>query len=177
MHPIFIKVVELFKEEVLKYTDLKTFYYREKNVFRIYNEHCNLSSYEMDPTNVPRFIDCMCIQLNLLESFGYTFSTIKMEDIIVIEPTNPIFMVIRPIEKIVDDHIEITTIEKHDFMQPGITHIPARIHKSSVYYCIGLFVFLFLFHYPPITEIESIKGTRIYYFMKRCFESKYLFFI
>jgi len=142
--------------------------------------------------NVFRLIECICLQMNIMETVGITFYAISMEDILF---SNGIFIIQGKTIKIINDYFTFQTLPKLDkkkyFHYPEfITQksLPCSFHQSSIYYSLGLIVLCVLYGYPTYKEeyyiedekiidvIEKSKG-RIYYFLKRCFHSRELLFI
>jgi hypothetical protein len=142
------------------------------------------------------FIECVIIQLRIMEKMGLTFFAISMEDIYLLHYEKPIYVIIS--NDIAELKQNIFTLsfpvfsrDKDEYLfypeMLRLKKIPARFHKSVIYYSVGLIVFSFLFGLPtwkeeyymddvPIIEyIQKIKGTKMYFFLKRSFESELLF--
>ena len=143
--------------------------------------------------NITTLIECICLQMNIMETLDMTFYAISMEDIYVCDN---IFVVLgKPIK---------LTNNKFTFYSPPILDkkkylhypeffdqksIPCSFDKSVIYYSIGLIVLTCLASYPiflngvyyindvPICSfLENIKG-KPYFFLKRCFVNRELLFI
>jgi len=120
-----------------------------------------------------------------------------MEDIYLLHYEKPIYVIIsNDITELKHDlfSIIVPPVFSHDkdeylFFPEFLLmkKIPSTFHKSVIYYSIGLLVFAFLFGCPmwkngyyledvPLMDyIEKIKGTKLYYFLKRCFELELLY--
>lgn len=138
-------------------------------------------------------------QLFYLEKKGYTFYGFDLKDIIIIDKNIFIILNTSYLKKINKDTLSLqftSPFKKPFFSSPeivSITSIPSQISYKSIYYSIGsLIVYLrfnqnLLFDNKVTTEneieetIEAIKYTRLYWFLKRCFEKniddRYLLYI
>jgi len=96
------------------------------------------------------------------------FMYLSNEDLLKIEPETK--------------NIEINTVISLDwFVSPEIlkiTSIPERVHYKTIYYSLGALIIYSLYSINildirndisnEIEQIEQIKGTKLYYFLKRC---------
>ena len=143
------------------------------------------------------FIECITIQLRIMEIMNITFFAVSMEDIFLFSCEKPFYIILsNDIIDIKDNQITflyppIFSRDKDEYLfYPELlkmTNIPQTFHKSVIYYSIGLIVFSFLFGCPswkegyyldgiPIIEyIKRLGETKIYYFLKRCFNYELLF--
>ena len=194
-----VKVFEGFKQEIHKKYDficLQSMYYNQPNLV-LYDVEKNVKEIweNKDEFDFLSFIECITIQLKIMESMNMTFFAISMEDIYLLHYEKPIYVVIsNDVAAIKDDFFTFTipiSRNKDEYLfYPELMRlkkIPATFHKSVVYYSIGLIVFSFLFGCPiwkeeyylediPIIDyIEKINGTKLYFFLKRCFASELLF--
>lgn len=181
-------VLNIFIEEVKKKYDVSLDVY-ERNVKDIWEDN--------EKIDILSFIDCMTIQLRIMEQMNMTFFAISMEDIYLFSHEKPFYIILSK------DIIELKN-DKFTFSYPPVfsrdkdeylfypellqmKSIPQTFHKSVIYYSIGLIVFSFLFGCPvwdkkyyldgiPIVEyIEKINGTKMYFFLKRCFHFELLY--
>ena len=195
-----LKVFEQFKEEINKkygFICLQSVYYNPPNLvlYDIEKSVKEIWEYNHD-FDVMAFIECVTIQLKIMERMNITFFAISMEDIYLLHYEKPIYVIIsNDIATIKDDFFSlIVPTFSHDkdeyLFYPELMRlkkIPATFHKSVIYYSIGLIVFCFLFGCPmwneeyyleetPIIDyIEKINGSKLYFFLKRCFTSELLF--
>ena len=159
-----------------------------------------LKDYLMQQSRI-RISDSKCInmiyyltnQILFLQNQGYCIYGIDIDDIIVINTSifkicNTAFLL--PIQK---EHIHFySPIKLPYFYNPELlelTTLPASIHYKSSYYSLGaLLIFCLLNTYllvgnDPMNDkdIERVltpyKGTKIYWFVKRCLQDKELLLI
>lgn len=138
-------------------------------------------------------IHTISIQINFLYEKKYGFYGIDLDDIIVID--NDIFLIVND-EKLLkfdkhDDKNELLIIDKiihiPTFNNPEILQIrelPAKINHKCIYYSLGLLIGYCLFGNDSLEKmeesIESISFTKLYFFLKRCFDNldeRYLLFV
>jgi len=124
-------------------------------------------------------IHTISIQINFLYEKKCGFYGIDLNDVIVID--NDIFLIIND-EKLLkfdkhDDKNELLIIDKMIhiplFNNPEILQIrefPAKINHKCIYYSLGLFISYCLFGNME-ESIESISFTKLYFFLKRCFDN------
>ena len=137
--------------------------------------------------NVNVLIDCICLQMSIMETVGITFYAISMDDIYF---TNGIFIMMGKTIKLDNETFTFLSPplldKKKYFYYPEFLtqkYLPCSFHKSVIYYSIGLILLCILVGFPvlrgtdyfindePIFDaIEKTKG-RKYYFLKRCFAS------
>lgn len=143
------------------------------------------------------FIECICLQMKIMEMLHLTFYAISMEDICIIDCDTPVFFIISNHLVSTSDHftLSVPPVFQKDYLHfPDlikVKRIPCTFHKSSIYYTLGLILFSFYFKTYPVwnnveniyygdgkvmEDIEKIRGTKIYFFLKRCFQGE-LFFI
>lgn len=196
-----LKVFELFKDEINKkynFTCLQSIYYNSPNLI-LYDVEKNVKEIweNGEPVDIISFIECVTIQLKIMEEMNITFFAISMEDIYLLHYEKPIYVIISN-DTIKLNHDSFSFIvppvfshDKDDYLfYPELVRlkkIPETFHKSVIYYSIGLIVFSFMFGCPvwkeeycvgdlPINKyIEKINGTKLYFFLKRCFENELLF--
>lgn len=146
--------------------------------------------------NVLSFIECIIMQLRIMEQMNITFFAVAMEDIYIFSHEKPVYIILsKDVANIEDNQITLCppvfSRDKDEYLfYPGLiqmTKIPQTFHKSVIYYSVGLIVFSFLFGCPiwkegyyldgiPITEyIQKINETKMYYFLKRCFNYELLY--
>jgi hypothetical protein len=200
VHEKMVKVFEKYKEAIHKkygFICLQSMYYNQPNLV-LYDVEKNVKEIweNKDDFDVVSFIECITIQVKIMESMKMTFYAISMEDIYLLHYEKPIYVIMsNDIATLEDDFFTFTIPDfSHDkdeyLFYPELMRlkkIPATFHKSVVYYSIGLIVFSFLFGCPvwkeeyylediPIIDyIEKIKGSKLYFFLKRCFASELLF--
>lgn len=195
--PLLVNVLEMFKNEIKEKYDffcLQSMHYRNEHLV-IYDISTNLKEmWEYHSGLDISFIECICIQLRIMEMMGITFYAISMEDVYVLQYDKPIFIVIADVIKCKDTFTLISPSFKHPFDEylfyPEMMKkkLPCTCSKTAIYYTIGLIVFAFQFGYPEwnngyyfenvkvIDYIEKIKGCKLYFFLKRCFQYE-LFYI
>ena len=194
-----INVLKKFKEEInqrYNFICLQSMYYNPPNLV-LYDIEKNVKEIWEENGVIDRsFIECVIIQLRIMEKMGLTFFAISMEDIYLLHYEKPIYVIIsNDIIDLKQNHFTLSfpsfSRDKDEYLlYPELLRlkkIPATFHKSVIYYSVGLIVFSFLFGCPswkeeyclddvPIAKyIEKIKGTKMYFFLKRCFESELLF--
>lgn len=143
------------------------------------------------PLNINVLIDCICLQMNIMETVGITFYAISMDDIYF---TNGIFVMMGKTIKLEKDSFTFMSPplldKKKYFHYPAFLiqkRLPCSFPKSSIYYSIGLIILYLLVGFPQLkgTEyfinddtisnaVEKTKGKQ-YYFLKRCFAGELLF--
>jgi len=193
-----LNVLKKFKEEInqkYNFICLQSMYYNPPNLVLYDIKKSVKDIWEENEKIDHSFIECVIIQLRIMEKMGLTFFAISMEDIYLLHYEKPIYVIIsNDIAELKQDFFTLSfpafSRDKDEYLfYPELMRlkkIPARFHKSVIYYSIGLIVFSFLFGCPtwkegyymdvPIIEyIEKIKGTKMYFFLKRCFESELLF--
>lgn len=189
-----MNVLNIFKNEIKEKYDLDclpSMYYNKGNLV-CYDVVTNLKElWETNQTIDLSLIESICLQMKIMEIMNLTFYAISMEDIYLLHYEKPIFI-------IVNDHviqtknnyftIDFPPVFKKEYLHfpelIKVKRIPSTYHKSSIYYTIGLYVFsFFLKTYPVwdgeylgeesvIRDIEKLRGTKIYYFLKRCFHGE-----
>jgi hypothetical protein len=196
-----INILQKFKNEINKKYDficLQSMYYNYPNLV-LYDIEKNIKEIweNNEKIDIISFIECVTIQLRIMEMMNVTFFAISLEDIYLLHYKKPIYVILsNDIIKINKNHYSFLTPptlfrDKDEYLLPPellrLKKIPATLHKSAIYYSIGLIVFLFLFgcpiwtdnyymdHIPVIKYIEKIKGTKLYFFLKRSFESELLY--
>jgi len=140
---------------------------------------------EYKQINISVLIECICLQMNIMETIGLTFYAISMEDIYVCEG---IFIICGKTINIVKDKFTFRSPpildKKKYFHYPEFLSqktIPCSFDKTVIYYSFGLVVLTCLSSYPTFTNgeyyindepidkfVEKIEG-KIHYFLKRCF--------
>ena len=140
---------------------------------------------EDKPININVLIDCICLQMAIMETVGITFYAISMDDIYF---TNNIFIMLGKTIKLEKETFTFVTPpildKKKYFHYPEFLSnkcLPCSFHKSAIYYSFGLIILCLLVGFPILKEgnyiineepiedaIEKTKG-RQYYFLKRCF--------
>jgi hypothetical protein len=143
------------------------------------------------PININVLIDCICLQMSIMEMVGITFYAISMDDIYL---TNGIFVMMGKTIKLEKDSFTFLSPplldKKKYFHYPAFLIqkcLPCSFPKSSIYYSIGLIILCILVGFPHLTgieysinddsvsnAIEKTKGKQ-YYFLKRCFAGELLF--
>ena len=143
------------------------------------------------PININVLIDCICLQMDIMETVGITFYAISMDDIYF---TNGIFVMMGKTIKLEKESFTFLSPplldKKRYFHYPAFLTqkcLPCSFPKSSIYYSIGLIILCLLVGFPHLTgtdysindhsvsnAIEKTKGKQ-YYFLKRCFAGELLF--
>jgi hypothetical protein len=135
------------------------------------------------PSNYITMIDDLTKQIIYLHKMGYGFYGFDVNDIIIID-NNFVFCsaeYLLPLDK--DTLIFDSPIKMPYFSSPEIlklTNLPAEVNYKCVYYSLGVLVVLCLLNKYLLVgnEIKTneeidviltpIKGTKIYWFIKRC---------
>jgi len=137
------------------------------------------------PINITILIECLCLQMNIMETIGITFYALSMEDVYVCDN---IFIALGKTIKINDNKFTFYSppiLDKKKYLHyPEFLNqknIPCSFDKSVIYYSIGLVVLTCLANYPilingeyyindqPITDFIKTIKEKNYYFLKRCF--------
>jgi hypothetical protein len=163
-------------EKIQSFTD----YLLENNELLTYEQTLNI-------------IYTISIQINFLYEKKYGFYGIDLDDIIVIDDN--IFLIVND-EKllkfdkhdhenellIIDKMIHIPIFNNPEILQ--IQELPSKINHKCIYYSLGLLISYCLFGNDSLKKIEetieSISFTKLYFFLKRCFENldeRYLLFV
>jgi hypothetical protein len=184
-------VLNMFKTEIEeKYKIVLNMQYKQ-NIKEVWEND--------EEIDILSFIECITIQLRIMELMNITFFAISMEDIYLLSHEKPFYIILsKDIIKIKQNHFTfiyppVFSRDKDEYLfYPELLQmkkIPQTFHKSVIYYSVGLIVFSFLFGCPiwkeeylmdniPIVKyIEKIKETKQYYFLKRCFTSSELLFV
>jgi len=170
----------------------KTEIYKKYNVLIDETNETLKDLWEEDvPININVLIDCICLQMDIMETVGITFYAISMDDIYL---TNGIFVIMGKTIKVEKDSFTFLSPplldKKRYFHYPAFLTqkcLPCSFPKSSIYYSVGLIILCLLVGFPHLigTEyfinddtinnaIEKTKGKQ-YYFLKRCFAGELLF--
>lgn len=135
--------------------------------------------------NVKVLIDCICLQMSIMETVGITFYAVSMDDIYF---TNGVFIMMGKTIKLEKETFTFLSPplldKKKYFHYPEFLsqkYLPCSFHKSVIYYSIGLIILCILVGFPILSDteyyindepiavaIEKTKGKQ-YYFLKRCF--------
>jgi hypothetical protein len=169
---------------------LPSVYYNEGKLF-FYDIATNLKEmWESNETIDFSLVESICMQMKIMEVMNLTFYAISMEDIYLLHYEKPIFVIINTHVVSFTNNaftLRIPPVFKKEYLHfPGlmIKRLPLTCHKNSIYYTIGLIVYTFFFKTYPTwkggyygndrveEDIEKRKGTKIYYFLKRCFHGE-----
>jgi|LauGreDrversion4_2_1035121.scaffolds.fasta_scaffold40039_3 hypothetical protein len=134
-------------------------------------------------TNHIKMIDDLTKQINYLHKMGYGFYGFDVNDVIIID-NNFIFCSVEYLLPLYQDTIIFDCpIKMPYFSSPELfklTNLPAEVNYKCVYYSLGVLVVLCLLNIYLLVgnEIKTakeidviltpIKGTKIYWFIKRC---------
>jgi len=143
------------------------------------------------PININVLIDCICLQMDIMETVGITFYAISMDDIYFV---NGVFVMMGKTIKLEKDSFTFFSPplldKKKYFHYPAFFTqkcLPCSFPKSSIYYSIGLIILCLLVGFPRLTGSEylindepicnAIEKTteKQQYFLKRCFAGELLF--
>ena len=137
----------------------KTEIYKKYNVILPPLEDLDTLKYlweEDTPINVNVLIECMCLQMTIMETVGITFYALSMDDIYF---TNNIFIMLGKTIKLEKETFTFVTPpildKKKYFHYPEFLskkYLPCSFHKSNIYYSIGLIVLCFLVGFPILKE-------------------------
>ena len=140
----------------------------------------------MKQTKCIKMIDDLTKQIHYLKDINYGFYGFDINDILVVDESIFLFCCNQYILELEEDIlISYSPINKPYFGNPEIfklTTIPSLIHYKCIYYSLGILVVFCLINIYLLVgneikdskEIEIIlkplKDTKIYWFLKRCFE-------
>ena len=148
----------------------------------------------LDTSKTLKMIYYLSTQLKyLINNENKCFYRYNPDNILVIDESKFVYLSIEDLLKIEPEteNIEINTIISFDwFVSPEIlkiTSIPERVHYKTIYYSLGALIIYSLYsinildiindrmeeyHEDQIDQIDkiivTIKGTKLYYFLKRC---------
>jgi hypothetical protein len=176
-------VLNIYKTEIYKRYKVEILESTE-TLKDLWEEHCEI--------NVNVLLDCICLQMSIMETVGITFYALSMDDIYI---TNGIFIMMGKTIKLDNETFTFLSPpildKKTYFHYPEFLsqkYLPCSFHKSSIYYSIGLIILCILVGFPILDDkytindksvsdaIKNTKGKQ-YYFLKRCFDNRELLFI
>jgi hypothetical protein len=127
-----------------------------------------------------KLINNISTQIFLLKKLGYGITNFDINDIIIIDDENFLFINPKKIVKEKSKKLYIDKIiQKNKFISPEIDNlesIPNKIHYKTSIYSLALICIYCLtkknIKKNPISLIDYIYGTKLYWCMERCLEQK-----
>ena len=139
-------------------------------------QYLNLYDCKLPYTKCIGLADYMTTQINYLQKSGYGYYGFDIDDIIVID--KHIFAVVNTtylMQHINNTFCFYAPINYPYFSSPELLKIqtlPSEINYNTCYYSLGALIAYCLFNTLEKRDIELIHDTKLYWFFKRCFETK-----
>lgn len=129
---------------------------------------------------VLKLINNISTQIFLLKKLGYGITNFDIDDIIIIDDENFLFINPKKIVKEKSKKLYIDKIiQKNKFISPEINNlesIPNKIHYKTSIYSLALICIYCLtkknIKKNPVSLIDYIYGTKLYWCIERCLEQK-----
>lgn len=151
----------------------------EANNVKSLKEYLNKNSNKLDYKTTVNMLEDLVLMTNNLESKGYMFVNLKLDDIIVVNNNKFLFINYNNIYKLKDNKISIENIienvtefiPSNEFNQQSV---PYLLEIETLYYNIANILIYCLFNTKydnNLLTIYPIINTKLYWFLERCLKT------